>query len=74
MCWFVVECVHSIDMLSFDPMEKEVYLSGEFEVWHCRMSHGNIGAIFSSAVVWNVSIYSRRQNKVPIVYRLTTDL
>ena len=59
MCWFVVECVHSVDMLSFDPVGKEVYLSGELEVWlllHSRMSHGNIRAIFSSVKVWNVSI------------------
>ena len=54
MCWFVVECVHSVDMPSFDPVGKEVYLSSELEVWlllHSRMSHGNIRAIFSSVKV-----------------------
>ena len=42
-------CMHSANMPLFDPVGKEVCLSGELEVWlllHSRMSHGNIRAIY----------------------------
>ena len=55
-CRVYTFCCHAF---IFDPVGKEVYLSGELEVWlllHSRMSRGNIQAIFSSVRVWNVSI------------------